>query len=177
MLVTDDAEMAKQARFLATQARDPAAHYQHSTIGYNYRLSNISAAIGRGQLLRLAGKVTRRRDHHRAYQKAFAACPGITMQPEATWGQSTHWLSCLTIDPAKAGATTDEVRLALEKLDIEARPIWKPLHLQPVFAGAECHGGKVAEGLFAQGLCLPSGSGMSVEDRDRVIAGVKSVLK
>ena len=177
MLVTDDAELARQARFLATQARDPAAHYQHSTIGYNYRLSNISAAIGRGQLLRLAGKVTRRRDHYRAYQKAFAACPGVVMQPEAAWGQSTHWLSCLTIDPAKAGATTDDVRLALEKLDIEARPIWKPLHLQPVFAGAECHGGKVAEGLFAHGLCLPSGSGMQEEDRERVIAGVKSALK
>jgi pyridoxal phosphate-dependent aminotransferase EpsN len=125
----------------------------------------------------LAGKVTRRRDHYRAYQKAFAPCPGIVMQPEASWGESTHWLSCLTIDPTKAGATTDDVRLALEKLDIEARPIWKPLHLQPVFAGAEYFGGQVAEGLFAQGLCLPSGSGMSVEDRDRVIAGVKSVLK
>ena len=128
-------------------------------------------------MLRLAGKVTRRRDHYRAYQKAFAPCLGIVMQPVASWGESTHWLSCLTIDPTKAGATTDDVRLALEKLDIEARPIWKPLHLQPIFAGAEYFGGQVAEGLFAQGLCLPSGSGMSVEDRDRVIAGVKSVLK
>jgi pyridoxal phosphate-dependent aminotransferase EpsN len=99
------------------------------------------------------------------------------MQPEAAWGQSTHWLSCLTIDPAQAGTTTEAVRLALEKLDIEARPLWKPLHLQPVFAGAEYHGGKVAERLFAQGLCLPSGSGMAEEDRERVIAGVKSVLQ
>ena len=99
------------------------------------------------------------------------------MQPEASWGESTHWLSCLTIYSAQAGATTDDVRLSLEKLDIEARPIWKPLHLQPVFAGAEYFGGQIAEGLFVQGLCLPSGSGMSVEDRDRVITGVKSVLK
>ena len=177
MLVTDDAGLAQQARFLATQARDPAPHYQHSTIGYNYRLSNISAAIGRGQLLRLAGKVSRRRDHYRAYAKAFAACPGVAMQPEAPWGQSTHWLSCLTIDPPQAGASAEDVRLALEKLDIEARPIWKPLHLQPVFAAAEYHGGAVAAGLFAQGLCLPSGSAMTEADRDRVIAGVKSVLK
>ena len=177
MLVTDDAGLAQQARFLATQARDPAPHYQHSTIGYNYRLSNISAAIGRGQLLRLAGKVSRRRDHYRAYAKALAASPGVVMQPEAPWGQSTHWLSCLTIDPAQAGASAEAVRLALEKLDIEARPIWKPLHLQPVFAAAEYHGGAVAAGLFAQGLCLPSGSAMSEADRERVIAGVKSVLQ
>jgi len=177
MLVTDDAGLAQQARFLATQARDPAPHYQHSTIGYNYRLSNISAAIGRGQLLRLAGKVSRRRDHYRAYAKALAASPGVVMQPEAPWGQSTHWLSCLTIDPAQAGASAEAVRLALEKLDIEARPIWKPLHLQPVFAAAEYHGGAVAAGLFAQGLCLPSGSAMSEADRERVIARVKSVLQ
>ena len=177
MLVTDDAGLAQQARFLATQARDPAPHYQHSTIGYNYRLSNISAAIGRGQLLRLAGKVSRRRDHYRAYAKALATSPGVVMQPEAPWGQSTHWLSCLTIDPAQAGASAEAVRLALEKLDIEARPIWKPLHLQPVFAAAEYHGGAVAAGLFAQGLCLPSGSAMSEADRERVIAGVKSVLQ
>lgn len=177
MLVTDDAALAQQARFLATQARDPAPHYQHSTIGYNYRLSNISAAIGRGQLLRLAGKVTRRRDHYRAYRKAFAGHAGVEMQPEAPWGQSTHWLSCLTIDPAVAGATAEDARLALEKLDIEARPLWKPLHLQPVFAGAESHGGQVSERLFAQGLCLPSGSGMTEEDRNRVITGVQSVLR
>jgi len=176
MLVTDDAQLASQARFLATQARDPAPHYQHSTIGYNYRLSNISAAIGRGQILRLAGKVTRRRDHYRAYRKAFADCPGVIMQPEASWGQSTHWLSCLTVDPAQAKATAEDVRLALEKSDIESRPLWKPLHLQPVFADAERVGGAVSERLFAQGLCLPSGSGMTEEDRERVIAGVKSAL-
>lgn len=176
MLVTDDAGLAQQARFLATQARDPAPHYQHSTIGYNYRLSNISAAIGRGQLLRLAGKVTRRRDHYRAYRQALAGCAGLAMQPEAPWGRSTHWLSCLTIDPTRSPATVEAVRLALEKRDIESRPLWKPLHLQPVFADAERHGGAVAERLFAQGLCLPSGSSMTEEDRDRVIAGMKSVL-
>ena len=172
MLVTADAGMAKQARFLATQARDPAPHYQHATIGYNYRLSNICAGIGRGQLLRLASKVTRRRDHFRAYRQALGDLPGVTFQPEAPWGQSTRWLTCLTIDPAVAGFTREQVRLALEAENIEARPVWKPMHLQPVFAGAEMHGGAVSERLFDQGLCLPSGAGMNEEDRNRVIAAV-----
>ena len=176
MLVTDDAELAKQARFLATQARDAAPHYQHSTIGYNYRLSNIAASIGLGQLTRLSGKVSRRRGHFKAYAEAFKSLPGVTMQPEASWGQSTRWLTCLTIDPQIAGVTREQVRLALEAENIEARPAWKPMHLQPVFAGAEMHGGKVSERLFDQGLCLPSGAGMSSEDRDRVITSVKRVF-
>ncbi len=173
MLVTDDGELAKQARFLATQARDPVPHYQHSTIGYNYRLSNIAASIGLGQLTRLSGKVSRRRSHFKAYAEAFKGLPGVTMQPEAPWGQSTRWLSCLTIDPQVAGVTREQVRLALEKENIEARPVWKPMHLQPVFAGAETHGGAVSERLFDQGLCLPSGSAMSEEDRNHVIAVVR----
>ena len=172
MLVTDDAELAKQARFLATQARDAAPHYQHSTIGYNYRLSNIAASIGLGQLTRLSGKVSRRIGHFKAYAEAFKSLPGVTMQPEASWGQSTRWLTCLTIDPQVAGVTREQVRLALEAENIEARPVWKPMHLQPVFAGAEMHGGKVSERLFDQGLCLPSGAGMNEADRNRVIAGV-----
>ncbi len=177
MLVTDDAEFAKQARFLATQARDAAPHYQHSTIGYNYRLSNIAASIGLGQLTRLAGKVTRRRGHFKAYAEAFKGLPGVTMQPEAPWGQSTRWLTCLTIDPADAGVTREQVRLALEAENIEARPVWKPMHLQPVFASAEMHGGKVSERLFDHGLCLPSGAGLTEEDRNRVIATVKAAFK
>ena len=177
MLVTDDAEWAKQARFLATQARDAAPHYQHSTVGYNYRLSNIAASIGLGQLTRLAGKVSRRRAHFKAYAEAFKGLPGVTMQPEAPWGQSSRWLTCLTIDPAAAGVTREQVRLALEAGNIEARPVWKPMHLQPVFAGAEMHGGEVSERLFDQGLCLPSGAGMTEEDRGRVIAAVLACLK
>jgi pyridoxal phosphate-dependent aminotransferase EpsN len=172
MLVTDDADLAKQARFLATQARDAAPHYEHSTIGYNYRLSNISASIGLGQLTRLSGKVSRRRGHFKAYAEAFKGLPGVTMQPEAPWGQSTRWLTCLTIDPVLAGVTREQIRLALEAENIEARPVWKPMHLQPVFAGAEMHGGQVSARLFEHGLCLPSGAGMSEVDRDRVIAGV-----
>jgi len=173
MLVTNDAGLAQQARFLATQARDAAPHYQHSTIGYNYRLSNIAASIGLGQLTRLSGKVTRRRGHFKAYAEAFRSLPGVVMQPEAPWGQSTRWLSCLTIDPAIAGVTCEQVRLALEAENIEARPAWKPMHLQPVFGDAEMHGGKVSERIFAQGLCLPSGASLTDEERDRVIAVVK----
>ncbi len=176
MLVTDDAEFAKQARFLATQARDAAPHYQHSTIGYNYRLSNIAASIGLGQLTRLSGKVSRRRGHFQAYAEAFKDLPGVVMQPEAPWGQSTRWLTCLTIDPDLAGVTREQVRLALEAENIEARPVWKPMHLQPVFAGAEMHGGKVSARLFDHGLCLPSGAGLSAEERGRVITCVKTVF-
>jgi pyridoxal phosphate-dependent aminotransferase EpsN len=176
MLVTDDAELAKQARFLATQARDAAPHYQHSTVGYNYRLSNIAASIGLGQLTRLSGKVSRRRGHFQAYAEAFKDLPGVVMQPEAAWGESTRWLTCLTIDPKIAGVTREQVRLALEAENIEARPVWKPMHLQPVFAGAEMHGGKISERLFEHGLCLPSGAGLSEEDRGRVIDVVSRAL-
>lgn len=176
MLVTAEATVATEARFLATQARDAAPHYQHSTIGYNYRLSNICAGIGRGQLLRLASKVTRRRAHFRAYQQALGDLPGVVFQPEAPWGQSTRWLTCLTIDPARAGRTREDIRLALAAADIESRPLWKPLHLQPVFTAAEYHGTGVGERLFADGLCLPSGSGMTEEQRQRVITAFRSAF-
>jgi len=178
MLVTDDADLAAQTRFLATQARDAAPHYQHSVIGYNYRLSNISASIGLGQLESLAQKVATRRGHYQAYKEAFKNIPGIIMQPEAPWGESTHWLTCLTIDPVIAGVTREQVRLALEAENIEARPVWKPMHLQPVFASAEMHRGNVSERLFDHGLCLPSGSAMSKEDCLRVIgAFVGRIIK
>jgi len=174
MLVTDDAALAQAARHLATQARDPAPHYEHTTLGYNYRLSNVCAGIGRGQLEGLDKKVARRRAHFDAYQSAFRDLPGVVLQPEAPWGKSTRWLTCLTIEPTIAGTDRERVRLALEQLDIESRPIWKPMHLQPVFHGVEVADRGVAARLFAQGLCLPSGSGMSDADRERVIAGVRS---
>jgi pyridoxal phosphate-dependent aminotransferase EpsN len=173
MLVTDDAELAKQARFLATQARDAAPHYQHSTVGYNYRLSNIAASIGLGQLTRLSGKVSRRRGHFKAYAEAFKDLPGVVMQPEAPWGESTRWLTCLTIDPKIAGVTREQVRLALEAENIEARPVWKPMHLQPIFKDTRCYGGAVSERLFADGLCLPSGSNLSEGDLLRVVEVVR----
>ncbi len=174
MLVTNDEALARASRHLATQARDAAPHYEHTTLGYNYRMSNVCAGIGRGQLEGLDAKVARRRAHFAAYADAFRDLPGVAMQPEASWGTSTHWLTCLTIDPQLAGTDRERVRLALEAADIESRPLWKPMHLQPVFRQAEKVGGTVSEDLFAKGLCLPSGSGMSDADRSRVIGVVRS---
>ena len=176
MLVTPDAAAAASARHLATQARDPAPHYEHTTLGYNYRLSNVCAGIGRGQLEGLDAKVSRRRAHFAAYAEAFRDLHGLAMQPEAPWGRSTRWLSCLTIDPALAGTDRERVRLALEKADIECRPLWKPMHLQPVFRAAEYLGRGVSDRLFANGLCLPSGSGMSDAERARVIEVVRGAF-
>jgi dTDP-4-amino-4,6-dideoxygalactose transaminase len=169
MLVSEDANITSKAKFLATQARDPAPHYQHSEIGYNYRLSNVLAGIGRGQLLVLADRVAARRRNAEVYQQHLGNLPGIEFMPEAPWGSSTRWLTCLTIDPTAFGADRERVRLALGEAQIEARPVWKPLHMQPIFKDCECFGGEVAEDLFDRGLCLPSGSNLSDEDLDCVI--------
>jgi dTDP-4-amino-4,6-dideoxygalactose transaminase len=177
MLVSEDASIVSKARFLATQARDPAPHYQHSEIGYNYRMSNVLAGIGRGQLLVLADRVAARRRNCEVYEAELGKLPGIEFMPEAPWGQSTRWLTCLTIDPIAFGADRETVRLALAEAQIEARPVWKPLHLQPIFADSECFGGEVAEDLFDRGLCLPSGSNLSDEDLDRVIQAIKQVAR
>ncbi len=168
MLVCDDRQLAQRARFLATQARDPAPHYQHSEIGYNYRMSNLLAAIGRGQLHVLGERVERRRANYEFYRDALGDMPGVAFMPEYPRGRSTRWLTCITVDADAFGATRDDVRLAMEAENIEARPTWKPLHLQPVFSGCRIRGGAVAEGIFAQGLCLPSGSSLREEDRLRV---------
>lgn len=173
MLVSNDGAFAARARFLATQARDPAPHYEHSQLGFNYRLSNVLAAIGRGQLRHLAEKVDRRRAHFEFYHKALGDLPGVNFMPEASWGRANRWLTCLTIDPAAAGTDREKVRLALEKENIEARPVWKPMHAQPLFAQAPRFGGAVADELFARGLCLPSGSNLSDADRARVAAQVR----
>lgn len=173
MLVTDDPNLAAKARFLATQARDPAPHYQHSEIGYNYRLSNVLAGIGRGQLLVLADRVAARRRNFEIYQQALGKLPGIEFMPEAAFGKATRWLTCLTIDPNLFGSDREQVRLALAEEQIEARPVWKPLHLQPSFADCEYIGGDVAEDLFDRGLCLPSGSNLSDEEIQKVITAIK----
>ncbi|BDA68163.1 DegT/DnrJ/EryC1/StrS aminotransferase [Calothrix sp. PCC 7716] len=175
MLVSDDRELVAKARFLATQARDPAPHYQHSEIGYNYRLSNVLAGIGRGQLQVLNDRVAARRRNYEVYSSALGNLPGIEFMPEASFGNSSRWLTCLTIDPETFGANTDQIRIALAKQQIETRPVWKPLHLQPVFAECECIGGEVAEDLFARGLCLPSGSNLTDTDLKRVIDAILSV--
>lgn len=177
MLVSADEALIRKARFLATQARDPAPHYQHSEVGFNYRMSNVLAAIGRGQLRVLADRVNARRANCEFYQRAFAELPGVEFMPEAPWGRSTRWLTCITIDPKKFGADREAVRLALEKENIEARPVWKPMHLQPVFAGCDCFGGEVAEDLFNRGLCLPSGSNLTETDLQRVVDVVKGQVR
>jgi len=173
MLVSREKELVEKARFLATQARDPAPHYQHSEIGFNYRMSNVLAAIGRGQLRVLQKRVEARRAVCAFYQKAFADLPGIEFMPEAPWGRSTRWLTCVLIDPARFGVDRETVRLALAAENIEARPLWKPMHQQPVFVGCEIFGGAVADGLFARGLCLPSGSNLSSEELERVAKVVR----
>lgn len=173
MLVSPDEALIKKARFLATQARDPAPHYQHSEIGYNYRLSNVLAGIGRGQLQVLAERVNARRANCVFYEKAFADLPGISFMPEAPWNRCTRWLTCILVDPAAFGVDREAIRLALEVENIEARPVWKPMHLQPVFAGCDRFGGEVAEDLFNRGLCLPSGSNLTEADLQRVVAVVR----
>jgi len=174
MLVSDDAALIARARFLATQARDPAPHYQHSVIGYNYRLSNVLAGIGRAQLLVLDERVAQKRRVFEFYREAFREEPGIEFMPEAEWGRATRWLTVLTIDPKKFGADREAVRLHLDSLNVESRPVWKPMHRQPVFAGCRVRGGAVAEDLFNRGLCLPSGSNLSDEDLARVAEAVIS---
>lgn len=168
MLVTRHKAWADEARFLATQARDPAPHYEHSTFGYNYRLSNICAAIGLGQMEVLDARAARRREIFARYQAALTR-PGIAFMPELPGYRSTRWLTALTIDPSVTGVTREDVRLMLLEHQIESRPLWKPMHMQPLYREAPYHGSGVDERLFANGLCLPSGSDMSDDQQDEVI--------
>ena len=173
MLVSHEKALVDRARFLATQARDPAPHYEHSCIGYNYRLSNVLAAIGRGQLKTLAQRVAMRRRIFERYVEGLGDLPGVEFMPETPYGRPNRWLTCLTISPEVCGADRESVRLALEAENIEGRPVWKPMHMQPVFAGAHVFGGAVSERLFRDGLCLPSGSSLSPDEQDRVISIVR----
>lgn len=175
MLVTRHKEWADEARFLATQARDPAPHYEHSTFGYNYRLSNICAAIGLGQMEVLDARAARRREIFARYESALTR-PGIIFMPEPTGLHSTRWLTALTIAPVETGVTREDIRHMLLEHQIEARPLWKPMHMQPLYAGAPYHGAGFDEGLFADGLCLPSGSDMTDDQQDEVISRIVSFL-
>ena len=177
MLASRDKALTDHARKLATQARDPAPHYEHTEIGYNYRMSSIVAAIGRGQLRVLDERVRQRRAIFAAYRESLGELPGLTFMPEADYNRATHWLTVVQIEAEKFGATPDEIRAALEQENIEARPVWKPMHLQPVFAECRVRGGAVSERLFNRGLCLPSGSAMTEEDVRRVVACVKKCLR
>lgn len=164
--------------FLSTQARDNAPHYQHSEIGYNYRMSNICAGIGRGQMEVLDNHVTLRRKMHQFYVDLFQDCEGITVFSEPSDDFfSNHWLTAIQIDPVKSnGVTSETLRLALEKETIESRPLWKPMHLQPVFSSAPYYGTTVSETLFANGLCLPSGSNLTENDRNRIRSVIQSLV-
>ncbi|MGV8073280.1 MAG: DegT/DnrJ/EryC1/StrS family aminotransferase [Syntrophobacteraceae bacterium] len=205
MLVSDDEALIEKARFLSQQARDPAPHYEHSEVGYNYRMSNIVAAIGRGQLRVLSERVERKRQIFEHYREAFSDLPGIEFMPEASYGRCTRWLTVMLIDRDEFGVDRENVRLALEAENIEARPVWKPMHLQPVFdinqtskhktrrevcrkertgptsqKGSQRYkarvvGGAVSEDLFNRGLCLPSGTSMTDDDLERVVSVIRRV--
>lgn len=174
-LVCRTAEQAAKTKFYATQARDQAPHYQHSQIGYNYRMSNICAGIGRGQMTVLQKHVERRRAIQKMYSRALTGYKGIRLleNPSPDYN-SNHWLTCILVDPALAGFSREDLRLKMEAENIETRPLWKPMHLQPVFAGTPFYGNGTSEKLFEQGLCLPSGSILSDEDIRRVIDVIRN---
>ncbi|MCE9623101.1 MAG: DegT/DnrJ/EryC1/StrS family aminotransferase [Actinomycetia bacterium] len=173
MVVSDDGELIDRIRYLSTQARQLASHYEHIEIGFNYRLSNLLAALGRGQLLHIDEKVARRREINARYRHELADLPGIGFDPSTP--TSNCWLTCIVIDPSLSGGVDrSAVEQHLESCDIESRPLWKPMHLQPVFAGAKYFGAGVSDRLFQTGLCLPSGSSLSHDEQGRVIAEVRS---
>ncbi len=176
-LASENEEFIKKATFLATQARDPAPHYQHSHIGYNYRMSNICAGIGRGQMEVLPERVEQRRANFSFYQKELKGFEGISFVNEPHGFFSNRWLTTILVDPAKTGGITrEDIRLALEKENIESRPLWKPMHLQPVFQSFPYYSKNVAENLFENGLCLPSGSNLTPQELERVLQVFKNVL-
>jgi dTDP-4-amino-4,6-dideoxygalactose transaminase len=169
MLVTQSSHFAERARHLATQAREPLPHYEHTTVGYNFRLSNLLAALGRAQLRGLDRRMECRQRIDIAYTAGLSDVPGITFMPRTEAGTSNFWLTCIQIDPEIFGADREAVRLALEAHDIESRPTWKPLHLQPAFAGVGLVGPGRCADIFSRGLCLPTGSALSPADQSRVI--------
>lgn len=177
MLVAREQRFIDTARFLATQARDPAPHYQHSHIGYNYRLSNLLAAVGRGQLRVLDERIAARRKNRELYEAAFKGVDGIRFMPIDARGTCNGWLTVVVIDPKAFGASREDIRLALEKENIESRPVWKPMHLQPVFAECPVRGGALSEAIFADGLCLPSGSSLTRPQHERVVELLLSLRK
>ncbi len=178
-LVSRHKEYIERARFLATQARDEAPHYQHSQIGYNYRMSNIVAGIGRGQMEVLNERVKQRRANNQRYRYFFKQIAGVTFQTEPNTNYySNYWLTAILIDPVLTGGTTrEDVRIALDAQNIESRPLWKPMHLQPVYQGAKFYGTGVCDKLFEQGLCLPSGSNLTEEEFDRIFQAISEIFK
>lgn len=173
MLSASDPDWIRRARFWSTQARDNAIWYEHTEMGYNYRMSNVLAGIGRGQLQVLSTRVEQRRSIAFRYRDAFADIPGLTFMPQSPHGVVTNWLSCFLVDRNELGLSRDELIAALDAANIETRPVWKPMHLQPLYRHAECIGGEIAADLFNRGICLPSSSSLSIEDQTRVIESVR----
>ena len=178
-LVSENKFFIEMARFLSTQARDSAPHYEHSQIGYNYRMSNILAGIGRGQMEVIEDRVAQRRAINQRYREFFAGVDGVTFQTEPnSYYFSNYWLTAILIDPALSGGISrEDVRLALHAEDIESRPLWKPMHMQPVYEGAKFFGHGICEELFRKGLCLPSGSNLTNEEFDRIFAALTLIFK
>lgn len=180
MLVSDDLEALEKARYWATQARDPAPHYEHSEVGFNYRMSNVLAGIGIGQLHRLPERIETRRAIFAAYAEALGSMEGVEFMPEASFGLATRWLTTLTVDPQIAGTTSGDIIRALAEANIESRPVWKPMHLQPLFQGCAYYphqeGHSVSDRLFEQGICLPSGSSLTETEQAKVIEIVKTLV-
>lgn len=177
MLSSTDESLIKHARYLANQAREPVPHYEHREIGYNYRMSSILAAIGLGQLKILPQRVNQKRKIFETYYSLLCHLPGIEFMPEASYGKSNRWLTVILIDPSKFGTDREHVRCALEAENIESRPVWKPMHLQPVFKGCRVRGGKVGEDLFARGLCLPSGTALTQSDIERIASIISKCIR
>jgi len=173
MLVSHRRDIVERARHLSTQARKPAAHYEHEDIGFNYRMSNLLAAVGRGQLAHLEQKVARRRGINLAYRAGLGGYAGVSFMPEAPYGRSNAWLTVVTIDAEAFGTDREAIRRHLESRNVESRPVWKPMHMQPVFRSCQVRGGGVAGQLFRDGLCLPSGSSLTHDQQRFVIAGIE----
>jgi dTDP-4-amino-4,6-dideoxygalactose transaminase len=176
-LVSNNSDHIERAKFLATQARDKAPHYQHSVVGYNYRMSNIVAGIGRGQLLVLENRVAARRENNQMYKKLLADYDFISFQNEPEGHFSNYWLTTIVVEENKKGVTSEKIRLCMDLENIETRPFWKPMHLQPVFAGYPAYLNGVSERLFNYGLCLPSGSNLTAEEKEKIGKCLKAILK
>jgi len=177
MLVSDDEALVRRARHLSTQGRDPAPHYEHSQLAYNYRMSNVLAGIGRAQLAVLGDRVRQRRRNFDYYRKALGGLPGIRFMPEASYGTSSRWLTVILVDSAEFGCGAEELRVQLEARNIESRPAWKPMHLQPLYNTCRRVGGSVSERLFHDGLCLPSGSSLTKEELDCVAEAIHEAAR
>ena len=169
MIVSESKVLIDKVKFWATQARDAAPHYEHSEVGYNYRMSNVLAAIGRGQLRVLSERVERKRQIFHTYQDRLQGLPGVAFMPEPDFAYATRWLTCMTVDSAVAGFGRDKILRTLAEHNIESRPTWKPMHPQPLFKDHQIVGGRVSEELFEKGLCLPSGTAMSDGDLERIL--------